>query len=64
MTLLVMPHITRLKQIGRKYNLIVIFIIDFNDHYIHFKEKIIEIPLFYNYTDLIEYKFVNVKKPS
>jgi hypothetical protein len=57
-----MPHFTRLKQIKRKDNLIIVLIIDYIDHYIHFKEPITEKPFSYKYTTLREYKYITLKK--
>jgi hypothetical protein len=50
-----MLHITRLEQIKRRGNHIVVLIISYNGHYIHFKEIIIEILFSYKYTTLIEF---------
>jgi len=44
MTELVMPHITRLNQIRRRDNFIIILV---NGYYIHFKEVIVMMPFFY-----------------
>jgi hypothetical protein len=57
MTKLVMPHITRLNQIRRRYNFIIILI---NGYYIHFKEVIIMMPFLYKFITF-KYKFITLK---
>jgi len=57
-----MPYFTKLKQIKKKDNLIIVLIIGYIDHYIHFKKLITEIPLCYKYIILREYKFTTLKK--
>ena len=62
MTELVMPHITRLKQIKRICIIIIIIIIHgYNSHYIHSEEVITKIPLFYEHFIFREYKFFTLK---
>jgi hypothetical protein len=56
-----MPHIIALKRIRRRGNLIIVLIIGYNDHYINFKEAIIEILFFYKHITLKEYKFTTLK---
>ena len=56
-----MPHITRLKQVRKRGNLIIVIIIGYNDYYIHFKKVITEILISYKHTILRRYKFITLK---
>jgi len=56
-----MSYITRLKHIRRRDNFIIILIIGYNSHYIHFKEVITEISLSYKHTTFRGYKFITLK---
>jgi hypothetical protein len=56
-----MPHTTRLKQVRKRGNLIIVIIIGYNDYYIHFKKVITEILISYKHTILRRYKFITLK---
>jgi hypothetical protein len=56
-----MPHITRLKQVRKRGNLIIVLIIGYNNYYIHFKKIITEILISYKHTILRRYKFITLK---
>jgi hypothetical protein len=56
-----MTCITILKLIRIK-NIVVNLIIDYNNHYIHFEDIIIKIPLVYKHHNFSEYKFVILKE--